>query len=81
MQGIAKKAMHMLHAAAVFLCTFIVPSWMPIFNKLQWWMQTRSLPMQQDPMTSFLAQQMDCLYWQVSWSASRSLTHALISCC
>ena len=64
-QGVAKNAMHIFHATAVFICTFLTPTLMPLFNKLQWWMQARSLPMQQVPMTSFLAQQMDCLYWQV----------------
>jgi hypothetical protein len=56
LKGVAKKAMHILHATAVFICTFIILALMPMFNKLQWWMQARSLPLQQDPMTSFLAQ-------------------------
>lgn len=38
---------------------------MPYFNMLLYYLQSRGTPMQAESSPGFLAQQMDCLYWQL----------------
>lgn len=38
---------------------------MPYFNGLLAYLQSRGLPMQQNPIPGALAQLMDCMYWQL----------------